>query len=813
MSNPSSDKNKKTLASFLKLSGKFSTVPRARAYVDSLPQNAEILQLMNSARKSGTSEQTAHGIKSTRHGAIARAVSTSQNEVLASLRAKLIALFGEQQARQEDLDVQRPAPSQFEMNPVEQLQTINRDPADEGGRPDQLPPPPPNGEEKQPDSATSVPQPLGVGFQNLGIPEDTIRQQRQRQIERALPGASPDVVQNMVNNTDDGILAGQREDTANDIYEEEKSEIGPGVRGQASGFAPPQPSQTNVSQFLSQLSSGRNLPRGRSRVPITNENRPQQRTASATKHVNDSLAEEVKAGTTQQSRADEVNEIWNDVRTLEQKYPEFQGRIGYVAASIVHHLRDAPSNVMSAVPWLAYTLIAYQANRAINPTPLKGSPNYGAISTLIGTLATMGMTAPQGIKDWVSQKLGSSDKAEARADEDPDADADDGNVGGQNNQDVPDPGIQGDAPDAAAGFRERFGIPIQDMPADQRVNLVGRVQAALGGGVAAGVVNQIIDYARGRLKLDPSSEAAVKIMKRLQRMMKEETEEDKEKPRKEKTGRSREIQEEPIELKYEDTADPKVGDLRPSFKILGTDEDTETSQQAIMEQFKFANYRHVEEGHGNGANNQLYLQNKAWDNMVRFVNNFVPAVDRLSKLEECSLQSRPSNMPLKAVVGAKKINRKFPNGDPDLLLKNAYIQPAVARPDNLFTFNLENPNIPFSNVNPPTTDFAEFKQTNNRLYPVGGTVRPSMPRTTYSNPRSAAGLKFPTGRYDTQSSLELRPAPPLVVPREMEKIPWTSVSTVERSKPQDPFMSDFGGTINNPWQSVPPSFKSLRKKY
>jgi hypothetical protein len=246
---------------------------------------------------------------------------------------------------------------------------------------------------------------------------------------------------------------------------------------------------------------------------------------------------------------------------------------------------------------------------------------------------------------------------------------------------------------------------------------------------------------------------------------------------------------------------------------LGTDEDDETSEQAITEQFRFANYRHVEPGNGNGPNNPLYLQNKRWDNLVRFIDNFVPAVDRLSRLEECSLQSKPSDMPLKAVVGAKKVNRRLPNGDPDLLLKNAYIQPAVERPDNLFVMNLENPNVPFSNVNPPTTDYAEFKQTNNRLYPTAGTVRPSMPRTTYSNPRSAAGLKFSTNRYDTQSSLELRPPPKFVIPRDIEPIPWTTVNTVEKSKPQHPFMADFGGTINNPWQSVPPNFRELRKKY
>ena len=75
---------------------------------------------------------------------------------MVSLRNKLIALFGEQQALQEDLDVQRPAPSQFEMNPVEQVETINQDPADEGARPDPLPPPPPEGEEKQPPASREI---------------------------------------------------------------------------------------------------------------------------------------------------------------------------------------------------------------------------------------------------------------------------------------------------------------------------------------------------------------------------------------------------------------------------------------------------------------------------------------------------------------------------------------------------------------------------------------------------------------------------------------------------------------------------------
>ena len=93
---------------------------------------------------------------------------------------------------------------------------------------------------------------------------------------------------------------------------------------------------------------------------------------------------------------------------------------------------------------------------------------------------------------------------------------------------------------------------------------------------------------------------------------------------------------------------------------------------------------------------------------------------------------------------------------------------------------LENPNVPFNNVNPPTTDFAEFKQTSNLFYPTAGTVRPSLPRTTYSNPESAAGMQFNTERYDTQSSLELRSAPAFVVPRDVEEIPWTPLARISK---------------------------------
>jgi len=802
MSNVNSDKNKKTLASFLKLADKFNSVSAARKFVDALGNNNEMLKLMNKARKSGTPEREAHGLKSGKHGAIAKAVATSEKDILVALRQKLITLFGEQNIQQRGLDVQQPQAGQFEMNPAEQIQTINENPANDGERPDQLPQPPPEGEEKQPDYATQVPQAMETGFQNLGIPEQSIRQQRQRQIEQTLPGASPDVIQNMVNNTDDGILAGQREDIANEIYEEEKSEIGPGVRGrnvpQTSAVSTissstPQPSvrQADIDILLNELNTRQDV------------------------DVEEVFAEEEKAETPSQSEA--IKKAKEEVRQFEAENPTLAGGVATAASAMWNRIRNASPAVIAVAPWLAFNLVSYQQRGRMNP---KAGLDYGAVLSLIGLMSQAGFTAPQGLTSAVQQiqermqrgdvaDMPDDDKAKARTEEEA-RDTADRPESMQPPQNAP--GIQQD-PDVMADFRQRFQIPVQDMAADQRANIAGRIQAALGGGAAAGVVNQIIDYARGRLRLDPSSEAAVDIMNRLQKMIKDETEDKQKKRKKEKTGRSRDIQEEPIELDYDQADDPAVGDLRPSFKILGTDEDTETSEQAITEQFKFANYMHVEEGHGNGPNNPLYLQNKTWDNMVRFVNNFMPAVDRITELEECSIRLPPQKTPLKSVAYAKKVNRKLKNGDPDLLFKNAYIQPAIMRPDNLYTMNLENPNIPFNNVNEPTTDFAEFKQTSNLFYPTAGTNRPSMPRTTYSNPKSAAGLKFNTDRYSTQSSLELRPAPKTVIPRDLEPIPWTTVNSVEKSYPQDPFTSEFGGSINNPYGSMPPSFGRMRKKY
>ncbi len=60
-----------------------------------------------------------------------------------------------------------------------------------------------------------------------------------------------------------------------------------------------------------------------------------------------------------------------------------------------------------------------------------------------------------------------------------------------------------------------------------------------------------------------------------------------------------------------------VGDLRPSFRVLGTDEDKETPEQSLAERLQFASFAHVKPGFGNGPTNPLYLRNVRWDRDVR----------------------------------------------------------------------------------------------------------------------------------------------------------------------------------------------------
>jgi hypothetical protein len=787
--------NRSTLNAFLRRVRPDLTPSQRREFVDGLDANSAILVEINTHRSAGSAASRVHGFKSSKGAKIAQALAESDNAVLAAAREKLLALLNvELTVGEADINRGPDVPDQAEMDPDQRVHLVNEEPAFDPGRPDQIGPPPPEGEAKEPDFANQVPQDPLAGFQHLQIPEEVIRNERRAALRKKFPDATPDVIDVMAQNMDDGIAAGRRPDTADDILE--RSE-GTSDGGQPSGVGP----------FLRQLAQARNI--GQDPIEVKTNQSPQQHTRDAFAQLNEQIAAQPVSA----EHAESVAQAQEELVRLEEQYPSLAGQIGYAGATMIQHLRDAAPGVISAVPWLAYTIISYHATRTANPIPLKGSAAPGNVVTLLATLASAGLNAPQGVRDWIKKQVGGED-AEARTDED--ADAGKVKMGDEPDQAVEGaPQMQGDPqPDARDAVRERFNIPQENMPADQRANIFFRIRDALGGGVTGAVVNQIIDYARGRIQLDPSTADAARTLRHIRTLIEKQTKTDtktdtddtekdkKEKDKKEKgKGRTREIEEEPIELKFRDAVDPAVGDLRPSFKQLGTDADTETPEQKVVEQFKFASFKHVAEGHGNGPNNPLYQQMKTWENMVRFVNNFIPAVDRLgaaSVLRDTSSEdyARSARPTLRRKI------RKEPQGDPDMLFVDQFPQKQpLPRPGALGTSSLEHPTIAMSNVYPPTDDYAEFKKTNARDYPVAGTSDPRQPRTTYSNPASAAGEKFPTRRYDTQSSLEIRMPPRRVIPGP-EPIAWTSVSSSYEAKPQEPFTREFGGTINNPYGTI-----------
>lgn len=806
--------NRNTLYAVIRKTNPARPASEVREFVDALEANAEILTEVNRARTRGTPERLAHGHKAGESSKIAKAIVESTDPALSDLLAKLIALFNiESTVGQADINEGPDVPDQFEMDPDAQAQMINEDPAFDGGRPDQLGAPPPDGEAKEPDFANQVPQDPMVGFQNMQIPEEFVRDMRRVALRKKFPDATPDVIERMAQNMDDGIAAGRRFDTADEILGETDGGQQEGTpltsRGREGTFDDAQPS--GVGAMLRQMGQARSIPQDP--IEVKTNQSPQQQTRSAFAQLNDQFAADPVAPDVAAS----IQQAQEELVRLERQYPSLAGQIGYAAATMMQHLRNAAPGVIDVVPWMAYTLVSYHATRMANPIPIKGSAAPANIVVLLSTLASMGLNAPQGVRDWISKQVGGED-AEARADED--ADAGEVKMGDEPDQAAEGaPQMQGDPEAARDAVRERFNIPRENMPADQRANIFRRIRDGLVSGTTAATINQIIDYARGRIQLDPANADAARTLKHIRTLIEKQVKDatdaatatqtqtstetdEQQKDKKEKDrGRTRAIAEEPIELKFKDVNDPAGGDLRPSFKVLGTDADTETPEQKVVEQFKFASFKHVAEGHGNGPNNPLYQQMKTWENMVRFVNNFVPAVDRLGaeslartiSSEDYSGTARPAT---------RQRMRAAPQGDPNMLFVDQFPQKQPQpRPDGLGTSSLEHPTIAMSNVWAPTTDFAEFKETNARDNPVAGTSDPSMPRTTYSNPRTDAGLKFPTRRYDTQSSLEIRMPPRRVIPGP-EPIAWTSVNSSYEAKPQAAYTKEFGGTINNPYGTI-----------
>lgn len=610
------------------------------------------------------------------------------------------------------------------------------------------------GEEKQPDYANQVDQNPAVGFQALGIPDegDLSREQKLAMLRRALPNAPPDVLATMVDNSDFGSLQGQRENIGDQLVEgllgEEKKEAGVVV---------PQLSQQAMARLAQQLQQGAS--------GIT-------ATSSA-----GALRQATRGAFTrgQQQTADQVA---REIEELEKKNPGLADRIGVIAAQIWENLPSIPESVRGAIPWLALNIAGSIAGRSLQPVK-PGGIDYVTIGSLIASLAAAGFNVPEPVRDFV-QGEGTEPRV-MRPGERPPAGqgGQQGAGGGQQGAagqpprilrpgERPPPGAEGKVPvdeNLRDSLGEHYRIPrgadIDDLPQEDINALVDDVGADTAAEIIAFVTRGVV--AGGLMSgfyQHPRVSVGVKV------------------------GVKGGVHEKAVSIKQSD--DPGTGDLRPTFQLLGTDEDTETKEEKLDEQLKFATFGYVLEGSGNGKDNPLYLQNKAWDNLVRFVNNYVPAVDRLSANQMRSFQTLPEQICKASVLEVNPSVARDRRPPADWGMVDAFEQPAVMR-NGLDTWDLEDPNIPLARVAPPTTNFAGFKATNQVENPVEGTRSRAVPRGLYSNPSTQAGKEFNTGFTTGKSMLLNVPEP--------EPIAFTEVNTVERSKPQEPFWKMYE-TIN-----------------
>jgi hypothetical protein len=182
-------------------------------------------------------------------------------------------------------------------------------------------------------------------------------------------------------------------------------------------------------------------------------------------------------------------------------------------------------------------------------------------------------------------------------------------------------------------------------------------------------------------------------------------------------------------------AEPVVGDLRPSFFSLGTNADTETKEQALMEKVRFAKFNHVEEGFGEGTQNPLYLANKKWDREVRYVNNYVPVPTYIEPDYVPRVYPTPDvyqEIPVRTRTGEYQT----------LLLRDISNNTARLQPVNsVGTMRI---GVPLARINQPNTDYRRYRATQQSYFPPQGTSEKSLPPSL-----GPVGLMMNTGIWQT----------------------------------------------------------------
>jgi hypothetical protein len=169
----------------------------------------------------------------------------------------------------------------------------------------------------------------------------------------------------------------------------------------------------------------------------------------------------------------------------------------------------------------------------------------------------------------------------------------------------------------------------------------------------------------------------------------------------------------------------RVGDLRPSFKQLGTIADDETAEEALRERMKFAAFNYVKPGHGASRDNVIARTNRAWDEQIRFNTPINTA--RYQKYPLRQLVDFRAPMGISAnrgytnpmSIGLLRNSMERAGISHDMLLRDIHNNQANFQP--VMGINRVNPSIPLSNMYPSNMDWAGYYATDAVNNPPEGT--------------------------------------------------------------------------------------------
>jgi hypothetical protein len=171
----------------------------------------------------------------------------------------------------------------------------------------------------------------------------------------------------------------------------------------------------------------------------------------------------------------------------------------------------------------------------------------------------------------------------------------------------------------------------------------------------------------------------------------------------------------------------RVGDLRPSFRQLGTIADDETSEEAMRERLKFASFNYVPPGHGASRDNIIARTNNAWDEHIRYTQPI--DTSRYQRYDTRQLldfrapagvsASRGYTNPM--TVGYLRNSMRREGIPHDMLLRDVHNNNANFQP--VQGLNRTNPSIPLSNIHNTTMDWNGYYMSDPVNNPPEGTTQ------------------------------------------------------------------------------------------